>query len=455
MKLANAVKRCFKRSNKSTDNGGWATEKDIRSLLKTPENGGVVIGGYAGKPLIYGGNNHVVAVGGLKSGIGAGLVIPTLMSYRGSVVVHDVRGELYDATAEHRRAMGQKVIRFAPGEADSPRFNPLDIVRVGTEHEVDDVRWVAAAVCPPVSHFDKWAFSVITALLLHGIGEQGRAFTLADAYQLSQRPGIVDELAHGAVGVAREVAKDLMRTSPNELSGIMSTVARYLAVYGDALVAQATSSSDFNLDELQNGDTPVTLYLVSDYADAKRVTHVHQALLALIIKKGLSATIHSQDDHVVPHYRHKLLLLLDDYTRFERGVYGLSDGIAFMSGYGIQSYITVRIISQDDTIIETLDREGVMANSHIRIFFTPTQSFLSTAEYISKQLGKVQSGCGSKPLLTPDELLRLPPGPMYQLPDGAVRHIYGLACLTLRAGNAPILGAVVPCWKLGSKQSEL
>ncbi len=46
MKLANAVKRCFKR-----ENSGWATEKDIRSLLKTPENGGVVIGGHAGKPL--------------------------------------------------------------------------------------------------------------------------------------------------------------------------------------------------------------------------------------------------------------------------------------------------------------------------------------------------------------------------------------------------------------------
>jgi type IV secretion system protein VirD4 len=287
MKLANAVKRCFKRSNQSTDNGGWATEKDIRSLLKTPENGGVVIGGYAGKPLIYGGNNHVVSVGGLKSGM-ACLVIPTLMNYQGLVVVHDVRGELYDATAEHRRAMGQKVIRFAPGEADSPRFNPMDTVRFGTEHELDDVKSVAAAVCPPEDHWAKWAFSVITALLLHGINQHGQAFTLADVYQLSQRPGIVDELAHSPVGGAREVAKEMMRVqSPNELSGIMSTVAHFLCVYGDASVAQATSSSDFSLDELQNGDTPVTLYLVTDYADEKRGTLVHQALLALVIKRLL------------------------------------------------------------------------------------------------------------------------------------------------------------------------
>ncbi len=427
MKLANAVKRCFKRSN--SGNGGWASEKDIHSLLKAPENGGVVIGGYAGKPLIYGGNNHVVAVGAPRSGKGVGLVIPTLMNYQGSVVVHDVHGELYRATAEHRRAIGQKVIRFAPGEDGSPRFNPLDTVRFGTEHELDDVRSVAAAVCPPVSHFDKWAFSVITAVLLHGINQHGQAFTLADAYQLSQRPGIVDELAHSTVSIAREVAKDMMRTSPNELSAIMSEVPHFLGAYGDASVAQATSSSDFSLDDLQNGDTPVTLYLVT------RVHQALQALLALLIKRGLSATIHYQDGHIVPHYRHKLLLLLDDYDRFERGVYGLSDGLAFMAGYGIQSYITVQNADQ----LECLG--SMVSNSHIRVFLSPVD--METAEYISKQLGKVQSGCGSKPLLTPDELLRLPPGPMDRTSG---QH----TCLTLRAGNAPILGEVVPCRMLDS-----
>ncbi|MBU2859437.1 hypothetical protein HF290_03110 [Acidithiobacillus ferrooxidans] len=119
--------------------------------------------------------------------------------------------------------------------------NLLDTVRFGTEHETDDVKSVAAVVCPPASHFDKWAFSVTTALLLHGISEQGRAFTLSDAYSLSQRPGIVDELAHSPVGGAREVAKNLMRARPNELSAIMSTVAHFLGVYGDACAIKATA----------------------------------------------------------------------------------------------------------------------------------------------------------------------------------------------------------------------
>lgn len=439
MKLANAVKRCFKRSN--SGNGGWATEKDIRSLLKTPENGGVVIGGYEGKPLIYGGNNHVVAVGGPRSGKGVGLVIPTLLNYRGSVVVHDVQGDLYNATAEHRRALGQKVIRFAPGEDGSARFNPMDTVRFGTEHELDDVKSLAAAVCPPDDHWAKWAFSVITALLIHGINQQGQAFTLADAHALSQRSDVLDVLAHSTVSVVCEVAKDLGRRAENEVSGILSTVAYFLATYVDASVAEATSSSDFDLDDLQNGDTPVTLYLVSDSADEKRVTHVHQTLLSMVIKRGMSSTIDGLGDQFVPYYKHKLLLLLDDYARFERGVYRLSGGLAFLAGYGIQSYATVQNAQQ----LERLD--SIVANSHIRIFLSPAD--MQTAEYISRRLGNTEDEAGRrKPLLTPDEVLRLPPGPLYRLPDGSVRHIYGLACLTLRAGNAPVFGAAVPYWMM-------
>jgi type IV secretory pathway TraG/TraD family ATPase VirD4 len=282
MKLANAIQRSSKRS---TGKDKWATEKDIRSLLKMPENGGVVIGGYAGKPLVYGGDNHVVAVGVPGSGKTAGLVIPSLMLYKGSVVVHDVGGELYKATADHRRDMGQKVVRFAPGEADT--------------------------------------------------------------------------------------------------------------------------SGDLDLYELQNGDTPVTMYLISD--GARQVSLVHQALLASIIKNGLSARIQYQEGHVVPHYRHKLLLLLDDYGSFDGGVPGLDDSVAFMAGYGIQSFIVVQNAAQMKNL------GSIVANSHIRVFVSPDAE---TAEYLSKMMG-------GKPV------------PSQNGPDG-------IPCFTLRAGNAPIMGAIVP-----------
>ena len=300
MKLANALKRCFKRSD-----SGFATETDVRSLLKAPKSGGVVIGGYDGKPIIYGGDDNVIVVaGGTRPMIGVGLVAPTLMTYRGSVVVHDFRGDLYRQTAERREAMGQKVIRFAPGEVE-------------------------------------------------------------------------------------------------------------------------TVSSDFSVTDLQNGDTPVTLYLVSDPANPKQVSPVHRALLSTIIQSRLSAAIRYQDGHMIPSYRHKLLLLLDEYTCFDGRVPGLSEGIPFMADYGIQSYITVRNAEQLEDLCT------IVANSHIRIFLPSPGINIKTAEYMSKMLGTVESRPGiRKPLMPVDDVFR-------QRRE---------QCLTLRAGHAPIFGALVPCW---------
>ncbi|MHB1642329.1 MAG: type IV secretory system conjugative DNA transfer family protein [Acidithiobacillus sp.] len=434
MKLANVVRRCFKR-----ENSGWATEKDIRSLLKTPGNGGVVIGGHAGKPLIYGGDNHVVAVGGPRSGKTAGLVIPTLMNYRGSVVVHDVHGELYKITAEHRRAMGQKVIRFAPGEADNIGFNPLDIVRVGTEHEFADVKWVAEQVCPPENFRDMQAYGLIIPLLLHGINKHGLpSFTLADACQLSQRPEILDELAQNSA-----LKSMLWNFSCAEEKNFVLSIARdHLQDFADAF----QDTSFFNLKDLQNGDTPVTLYLVSDDADAKRVTRVHQVLLALIIKAGLSRelVLHQDswlDDYpcFVPPYKHKLLLLLDDYNLLERGVSvwsDASDAIAFLAAYGIQSFITVQNADQ----LKALD--SIVDNSHIRVFLRPAD--MKTAEYVSNFLPTVgiktvHGTWGQRPWMSPDEIMQMT----------CADETCGIPCITFRAGNAPILGEVVPFWNLG------
>jgi type IV secretory pathway TraG/TraD family ATPase VirD4 len=169
------------------------------------------------------------------------------------------------------------------------------------------------------------------------------------------------------------------------------------------------------------------LYLVSDYADTKRVARVHQALLALIIKNGLSAAINSQDGHIVPHYRHKLLLLMYGYARFEWGVYGLADGLAFMAGYGIQSYIVVQTPKQLGY------HNNIAANSHINVFLSPAD--METAEYISTQLGNIEGNDGR---IKPEEILRLRPN----------------TCLTLRAGNAPIFGEVVHPLRVDNRKGD-
>lgn len=59
-----------------------------------------------------------------------GYVIPNMLLFPGSTVVLDVKGEIFEATARHRAAQGDRVFRFAPFVIDRPshRDNPLERV---------------------------------------------------------------------------------------------------------------------------------------------------------------------------------------------------------------------------------------------------------------------------------------------------------------------------------------
>jgi type IV secretion system protein VirD4 len=70
-----------------------------------------------------------------------GLVIPTLLSWTGSAVIHDIKGENWQLTAGWRARFSHCLL-FNPTDARSARYNPLLEVRRG-RHEVRDVQNIA------------------------------------------------------------------------------------------------------------------------------------------------------------------------------------------------------------------------------------------------------------------------------------------------------------------------
>src|SRR3546814_12544141 len=75
------------------------------------------------------------------SGKGVGLVVPTLLSWTGSAVIHDIKGENWQLTAGWR-AQFSHCLLFNPTDPCSARYNPLLEVRKGS-HEVRDVQNIA------------------------------------------------------------------------------------------------------------------------------------------------------------------------------------------------------------------------------------------------------------------------------------------------------------------------
>ena len=82
----------------------WAENSEIqRAGLLKPD--GVLLGRWRGEYLRHDGPEHVLCFAPTRSGNGVGLVVPTLPTWPGSAIVHDIKGENWSLTQRAGRVM--------------------------------------------------------------------------------------------------------------------------------------------------------------------------------------------------------------------------------------------------------------------------------------------------------------------------------------------------------------
>ena len=460
----------------------WASADELRRTGLLPEGGqpptGVFVGGWRHRGTLHylrhAGPEHVLAFAPTRSGKGVGLVIPTLLTWPHSVLVHDPKGEAWALTAGWRSRAGSRCLRFDPAGEGAARFNPLSAVRIGTLQEVGDAQGIATMIVDPEGkglndHWSKTSQSLLTALILHVLLAQarhGRVGTLRDVAELIARPGesireTLEDLldfAHLPDGSTHPAvlgeAQANLNKEDRELSSVVSTVASYLALYRDPLVAANTAVSDFEIDDLMHAETPVSLYLVIRPADQARVRPLVRLMITQVVRR-LTERMDFERGRAVAHYRHRLLLLIDEFASLAR-LPVIEEGLAIMAGYGIKAMLIVQDLQQ---LVRAYGREeAILGNCHVRVAYAPNK--IETAELLSKMTGRStvvrkkrsHSGRGGtlsnvsesldevgRPLLTPDEVMRLP-GPVKDR-DGGIAA--GGDMLVFVAGAAPIYGSQV------------
>src|SRR6202142_1560417 len=88
-----------------------------------------------GELITYSGDGHLMTFAPTGTGKTSGPVICNALRHRGQLIVLDIKGEVHAATAQARRAMGQKVHVLAlRDDAQTDSLNPLDLaIRSGTD----------------------------------------------------------------------------------------------------------------------------------------------------------------------------------------------------------------------------------------------------------------------------------------------------------------------------------
>jgi len=256
----------------------WATAGEARRAgLIGPD--GVVLGKLGAGYLRHEGPEHVLCFAPTRSGKGVGLVVPTLLTWPGSSIVHDIKGENWELTSGFRSRHG-RVLLFDPTNAASAAYNPLLEVRRG-EWEVRDVQNIADVLVDPEgalerrNHWEKTSHALLVGAILHVLyaGEHktlaGVAAFLSDPRQpIESTLRAMMTTAHlgeaGVHPVIASAARELLNKSENERSGVLSTAMSFLGLYRDPVVAQVTRRCDWRIRDLVENDQRALAGLIED-----------------------------------------------------------------------------------------------------------------------------------------------------------------------------------------------
>lgn len=171
----------------------WATSRDLKRAGLLPRRGmakrvarrsasagnaGIYLGQWRttsrARFLRDTGPGHVLVFAPTRSGKGAGVVIPTLLTWPHSTLIHDLKGENWAITAGWRKRMGQICLKFDPTDTTgaSVKYNPLEQVRLRTEHEAEDVQNIVHMIVDPDGrglndHWVKTGAALLTGTILH------------------------------------------------------------------------------------------------------------------------------------------------------------------------------------------------------------------------------------------------------------------------------------------------
>ena len=412
----------------------WAEKSEIKAAgLLDPD--GVVLGRFEKDYLRHDGPEHVLCFAPTRSGKGVGLVVPSLLTWPGSAIVHDIKGENWQLTSGFRSRHG-RVLLFDPTNPKSSAYNPLLEVRRG-EWEVRDVQNIADILVDPEgsldkrNHWEKTSHSLLVGAILHVLYAVSDKTLAGVANFLSDPKQPVDTTLHammktphlGKAGphpVVASAARELLNKSENERSGVLSTAMSFLGLYRDPVVAEVTRRCDWRISDIVGGERPATLYLVVPPSDINRTKPLIRLMLNQI---GRRLT----EDLQANAGRHRLLLMLDEFPALGRLDF-FETALAFMAGYGLKSFLIAQSLNQIEKAYGP--NNSILDNCHVRVSFATNDE--RTAKRVSDALGTatemkamknyaghrlspwlghlmVSRSETARQLLTPGEIMQLPP----------------------------------------------
>ncbi len=408
---------------KNLESNGMLEKYSLVLSKQELERDGIVLGrNDKGKDLLDFSMTHIALMAPTRSGKGVGVIIPTLLTWKGSTVVTDIKGENWQLTSNYRKnILGHKCFKFDPtNPVDSCSYNPLKEIRKGTIYEMQDAQIIADIVCAAEKedHWTNSAKKIFTGVMLHilyvekepSIGKVLRFLTnpdkdledkmveilntkhtfdsdlflsiYNDTTKVRLEEDTYDDRPCTHPKAARE-AGDIISKPDKERESIMSSLISMLGIYANPIIEMNTNSSDFTIKELMNDDLPLNLYLATPPKGIGVTAPIFRLIITQIIY-GLTDEMDFSSGTQNKGYKHRLLLLLDEFPALGK-IPIVETALAYVAGYGIKTLIIAQDLNQINKIYTK--ENSILPNCHINMFFTPSKGDQETPKLISNALG--------------------------------------------------------------------
>ena len=373
----------------------WQTRREMKrnGFFGAPGTGFVI--GKLGKPnskapfLCSTTFPHALIVAPTGRGKTTGFVIPNLLTWQGSAVTLDVKGECYEATARHRAAQGDEVYRFAPTDWEGKRthrYNPL--LRISSLEDPARQQMELQLLATLFLQNDN---DRVQGLLKGGIdlfvaagllAFQRKKPTLGEIYRIAASGGNKQkEYLARSHEVENKAAKliftRLASTNNDTLTSYVSLLMTSgLDQWQNPAIDEATAVSDFDFRAIRK--KPFSVYLVVQPLMVKPLA----PLIRLLFSDLLSAL---QDKEPGPDEPWPVMIMLDEFNRLGKMPI-VAESIEVLRHYRGHLAVVTQTIPAIDEIYGENTRRALQGNAGVKLYLTPSDE--KTVEELSKAVGK-------------------------------------------------------------------
>ena len=326
---------------------------------------------------------HIMLIAPHGSGKGVCFVIPSLLAFGESAIVHDIKMENYELTSGYRASIGHKIFMWNPVSEKNKtnRYNPLDFISADPTKIIDDVQKIAHLLIKDCSDYSAQAKNLFTSLVLYlavntaktkSFGEIARMLVSDLIAELSDA---LPKLKNDLHPFASSQIKSFLSKDKHEQNSIIRVLSSYLSPWNNPLIDYATSKSDFDIADFKKNKT--TLYVGLNPADIDRLKPVMQ----FFYDHALERLMTTAGELGYNDKNGGICLFMDEFYSTSK-LEILASAMPYFRGYKIKLFLIASDIERIENVYGENGASAIISDCATKIFFA-SKSF-KTANKISK-----------------------------------------------------------------------